>query len=86
MVYGRWPRGRRGLSGDNFYLASGVVEVFLQRIDLLGQVLLVLQRCLRLDDLPSHLDDVLDLRLDVGKRVDDARGVIQLTLDPLLLG
>ena len=73
-------------SWSHFYLTSGVVEVLLERVDLLGEVLLVLQRGLGLDDLPAHLDHVLDLGLDVGQRVDDAGGVVQLTLDALLLG
>ena len=39
----------------------------------------------RFHDFSSHLDDIFDFRFDVGQRVDDARCVVQLTLDPLLL-
>ena len=66
-------------------LLAHLVEVELERVDL-GSQLRARRRLVGLDDLPAHLDDVLDLGLDVGERVVDALGVVQLALHALDVG
>jgi hypothetical protein len=62
------------------YLGADIIEVRFEAVNLLGEVGAVV-RAAGLDQFPPHLDDVLHLGLDVGQRVVDALGVVDLALD-----